>query len=415
MKDNTFDIRRFKNSLKFIKFNRFIKEKPMMFDVKKRIFSLTLLAATVVVGLLLPHIVMAQGESAVPFLLIAPNARNDGMGESGAALADDASASFWNPAGLAFRKDQEISLTHSNWLPQFNLPDLFYEFFSYNNYLENLGGTISASVIYLNLGEFVETGPNGPDNVLGTFKAFEFAVTGGYATKITNDLGLGLNLRYIHSSLANINVQNQGRTGVASTVSFDIAALWRPTSLVLPLAGNIEDRFSLGVNLSNLGPKLTYIDAAQADPLPTYLRLGLGYKAVKSEYNNLTAVIDFSRLMVRRYAGVTDSLTGEIITPASVDNLPKSLISAWGDGGLKKVIISGGFEYWYGSPKLIALRWGYFYERPEYGNRKFMTFGAGIRYDIYGFDFSYLSAIEENNPLSETLRFTLLISWGGQE
>ena len=80
---------------------------------------------------------------------------------------------------------------------------------------------------------------------------------------------------------------------------------------------------------------------------------------------------------------------------------------------MQKVTISAGVEYWYGAPKLIALRFGYFYESPDAGNRKFMTFGAGIRYDVYGFDFSYLSAIEENSPLSETLRLTLLISWGG--
>lgn len=389
----------------------------MMSDGRKRSYSL-IVATMLLVALGVPELVVAQGESAVPFLLIAPNARNDAMGESGGGLADDASAAFWNPAGLAFQKSQQISLTHSNWLPQFNLSDLFYEYFSYNNYMENLGGTISASVIYLNLGEFTETGPNGPEP-LSTFKAFEYAVTGGYATKLTNDVGFGLNLRYINSSLANFNVQGQGRKGIASTVSGDIAVLWRPTSLEFP-GLNLEDRLSLGLDLSNLGPKLTYIDAAQADPLPTNLRFGIAFKAVKSEYNNITLVMDFARLLVRRYNSDTtwdDANHDNVVSVTDVppDNLPKSLITAWGDGALRKVDVSGGFEYWYGNPKLIALRWGYFYEDPHYGNRKFMTFGAGIRYDIYGFDFSYLSAIEENNPLSETLRFTLLISWGGAQ
>ena len=390
----------------------------MMFDGRTRSCFL-IVAAVLLVALGVPDLVVAQGESAVPFLLIAPNARNDAMGEAGCAIADDASAAFWNPAGLAFQRNQQISLTHSNWLPQFNLSDLFYEYFAYNNYLESLGGTMSASIIYLNLGEFSETGPGGPE-VLSTFKAFEFAVTGGYSTKLSNEVGIGLNLRYINSSLANFNVQGQDRKGIASTVSGDVAVLWRPTSLTIPFVGDLEDRFSLGVNLSNLGPKMTYIDAAQADPLPTGLRVGLAFKAVKSEYNNITAIVDFSRLLVRRYNSDTtwdnanhDHVIG--VTDVPPDNLPKSLISAWGDGGLHKVDVSGGIEYWYGSPRLIALRWGYFYEDPHYGNRKFMTFGAGIRYDIYGFDFSYLSAIEENNPLSETLRFTLLISWGGAQ
>jgi hypothetical protein len=375
--------------------------------------AMLVLFSALLLAVMLPDLAVAQGESAVPFLLIAPNARNDGMGEAGVGLADDASAAFWNPAGLAFQKGMEISLTHSNWLPQFNLSDLFYEYFSFAKNIDEWGGTVSASVIYLNLGEFIETGETGPEEI-GRFKAYEFAVTGGYATKLSSTIGLGVNIRYIHSALANFDVQRQGRKGVASTVSFDVATLWRPTSLVIPGLGDIEDRLTVGLNLSNLGPKLTYIDAAQADPLPTDLKLGLGIKFIKSEYNNMTAIVDFSRLLVRRYPDVKDSL-GNLISENHVDNLPKSLFSAWGDGGLRKVTIGTGFEYWYGSPKLIALRFGYFYEDPNYGNRKFLTFGAGIRYDIYGFDFSYLSAVEENHPLGETLRFTLLISWGGTE
>ncbi len=378
-----------------------------------RIFSLALILSALIVALM-PEMVLAQGESAVPFLLIAPNARADGMGEAGGALADDASAIFWNPAGLAFQTGQEVALTHSNWLPQFQQSDLFYDYLAYKNNIESWGGTLGASITYLSLGEFNITGEGGPD-VLGTFKAFEVGATVGFATKVTNDLGVGLNLRYINSSLAPINVQGQGREGVASTVSFDIATLWKPQSLNLPLLGNIGDRFSAGLDLSNLGPKLTYIDAAQADPLPTNLRLAFAAQAVKSQYNNINLIVDFTRLLVRRYPSTIDSTgqaTGEDVKPP--DNLPKSLVTAWGDGGLQKVQVGAGAEYWYGSPKLIALRVGYFYENPQYGGRKFITFGAGIRYDVYGFDFSYLSTIEENAPLAETLRFTLLIAWGGK-
>jgi hypothetical protein len=371
------------------------------------------LIVVVLLALIAPCEIFAQGESAVPFLLIAPNARADGMGESGAALSDDGSASYWNPGGLAFETGQEVSITHSNWLPQFQLSDLFYEYFAYRNHIESIRGTISASVIYLNLGEFNRRDEF--NNDLGNFKAYEFAITAGYSTKIINDLGIGLNLRYIHSSLDPSESQEQpGSKGVASTVSFDIGTLWHPSHIVLPGLGDIEDRFSIGLNLSNLGPKLTYIQAAQADPLPTNLRLGLAVRPLKTEYNNITWVIDFSRLLVRRYPQIVDSTQSPpVVTQEShVDDLPKSLFSAWEAGGLKKVTIGTGLEYWYGKPKLFAIRWGYFYEHPDYGNRKFMTFGAGIRWDIFGFDFSYLSAIEENHPLSETLRFTLLIRWG---
>jgi hypothetical protein len=364
------------------------------------------LFALLVMGTLVPRALFGQGESAVPFLLIAPNARADAMGESGAALSDDASASFWNPAGLAFQPGQEISLTHSAWLPQFQQSDLFYDYLAYRNHIDDWGGTLGASITYLSLGEFNETTPDGPE-VINTFRAYELAATLGYATKVTNDFGVGLNLRFIHSSLAPFNVQGQDRQGVASSVSFDLATLWKPTGL-----GDIGDRISVGVNLSNLGPKLTYIDAEQADPLPTNLRLGLAASIVKSEYNNMNLVVDFSRLLVRRYPQITDS-NGTVISSPQPDNFYKAIFTSWGDGGLKKVTIGTGLEYWYGAPKLVALRFGYFYENPKYGGRKFMTFGAGVRYDVYGFDFSYLSAIEENHPLSETLRFTLLIAWGG--
>ena len=383
----------------------------MFFDGKGK-FVFVLLVAIVIAAFMAPQPAQAQGESAVPFLLIAPNARADGMGEAGGGLADDASGAYWNPAALAFLSGQEVSLTHSNWLPAFQQADLFYEFLAYRNAIESLGGTISGSVTYFSLGEFTITKDD--PTPLGTFKGYEIALTAGYATKLFNDLGVGVNLRFIRSALAPISGlpgasgENSDRQGVGSSVSFDIATLWKPSYL--------EDRLSVGLDLSNLGPKITYIDAAQADPLPTSLRLGIAATVIKSEYNNVNFVIDFARLLVRRYPQDTSfGVNGPgtwVVNDPKVDNLPKSIFTAWGDGGFKKVTIGTGIEYWYGSPKLIALRFGYFYEHPKYGNRKFLTYGAGVRYDVYGFDFSYLSAVEENHPLSETLRFTLLINWG---
>ncbi len=336
----------------------------------------------------------AQGESAVPFLLIAPNSRASGMGESGTGAVDDVSAIYWNPGALAFLDGHEVSLTHANWLPAFGLSDLFYDHLNYRQRVDALGGTIGASVTYLSLGEFIITDSNSPEE-RGRFRSYEYAVTAGYATLATEELGVGMNLRFIHSALSPIGTEQEQGSGITSTVSVDLAALWRPSSL---------KELSIGFNLSNLGPKVTYVDAAQADPLPTNLRIGFGYKLLQDEYNQLTYSLDFSRLLVRRYEDGTS------------DALPKSLISAWdaSAGGFKKVIIATGAEYWYGSPKLIALRIGYFYENPQFGNRKFLTFGAGIRYNEFGFDFSYISA-GADHPLSDTIRFSLLIAWGGAE
>jgi hypothetical protein len=359
-----------------------------------------LLALLPLAAALLPESASAQpGASAVPFLLIAPTSRASGIGESGTGTVDDASAIYWNPGALAFMDGQEVSITHANWLPQFQLPDLFYDYLNFRMHIDGIGGTIGAAVTYLNLGEFTLTNSSGPTPI-GTFKSYEYAFTVGYATKAFDDLGIGLNLRFIHSALSPIGTESEKGNGIASTIAVDLAFMYRPEHLNVPLLGDLGKRFSLGMNLTNLGPKVTYVDAAQADPLPTDLRFGLGYKILDDDFNSLQASLDFTRLLVRRYSDGTS------------DALPKSLFTAWGDGGFRQVVVSGGMEYWYGAPRLLALRIGYFYENPAYGNRKFLTFGAGIRYNIYGFDFSYISA-SQDEPLSDTIRFSLLIAWGG--
>lgn len=350
----------------------------------------------------------AQGEAAVPFLLLAPDSRAGGIGESGSGLADNSAAIFWNPAGIAFLSGTEVSITHSNWLPQFNL-DLFYDYLTYRQYIEDISGSITASITYMNFGEFVRTGEADPTPI-GTFRSFDAALTLGYATKLSNDWGIGFNFRLIHSRLSDQSVGEEQGTGVATSVSFDIAGMWRPEKFVLPLIDeDIGGKFSLGMNLSNLGPKIYYIDKAQADPIPTNFRLGFAYKVIDDEFNSLIYTLDFSKLLVSR-----DS-TGS-------DEFYTGIITSWGDNTiseeLREIVTSMGLEYWYGTPGdfLFALRAGFFYEDPDYGNRKFVTFGAGIRYDIYGFDFSYIttSVFEggENHPLSDTLRFTVLIGWG---
>jgi hypothetical protein len=377
--------------------------------MKSRFVSFVLAAIAVV-----PTALYAQGESAVPFLLISPNSRASSMGEAGAGLADDAAAIYWNPAGLAFQDRSEVSITHSKWLPQFNQSDLFYDFFTFSDHIESLGGTVAASVTYLSLGEFIRTGSGGPEEI-GRFKSYEYAVTAGYGTRLSQSFGLGINIRLIHSALSPLGAGQEQGTGIATSVSFDVAVLYKPTDFEIPLIGlGLGDRLSVGVNLSNMGPKITYIDAAQADPLPTNLRLGLGYRIIKSQYNNVTAALDFNRLLVRRYAVPEDSAGNAIGNAPQPDPFYKAIFSAWGDNGLRKVTTGGGLEYWYGDPGLIALRVGYFYESPSFGGRKFMTFGAGLRYDMYGFDFSYISA-PDVSPLANTLRFSLLIRWGGKE
>ncbi len=335
--------------------------------------------------------VKAQGEAAVPYLLLAPDSRFSALGETGTGLADNSAAIFWNPSGIAFQSGTEIGLTHSNWLPQFGL-DLSYDYLTFRTYMESIDGSITASLTYMNYGEFQRTGSGGPE-VIGTFRSFDLAATIGYATKLGEDWGLGFNFRLIHSNLANQPTENEVGSGVATTVSFDVGGMWRPQNF---LSGN----FSIGANLSNVGPKISYIDQDQADPLPTNLRLGLAYRIFQDDYNSLTIVGDASKLLVSKRQSETNKDT--VITQPSE---------------FRSIEYSAGVEYWYGRAEdfMFAVRGGYFYEDPEFGGRNFLTFGAGIRYDLYGFDFSYLSTVgvnSENHPLDGTLRFSLLIEWG---
>jgi opacity protein-like surface antigen len=368
--------------------------------MEKKFFGLVITLLVVAV-----EVANAQvSTSAVPFLLIAPNSRASGMGEAGVALADDAAAAFWNPAGLAFQQGSELSISHANWLPAFGLSDLFIDYLVYRKDVPDLHGTISASITYLNLGEFNRT-ENDP-TVIETFKGYEFAVTAGYATKLSEELGLGLNGRFIHSRLAPFGTAEEKGQGISSGFSFDVGLLYKPRTMTIPFTSlDMGGRFNLGLNISNIGPALTYIDKAQADPLPTNFRLGFAYKVIDSDYNNLTAILDVSKLLVSRKEDGTS------------EPFYKAIFTSWADKSfreeLREFVTGMGVEYWYGSPKWVALRAGYFYEDPQFGNRKFLTFGAGVRYDIYGFDFSYISTFEEQHPLGETLRFTLLISWGG--
>ncbi len=329
------------------------------------------------------------GASAVPFLLISPDARASGMGESGTAIADNINAIYWNPGGLGFLTNRQIALSFSRWLPQFNA-DLFYSYITAGQYFPQVDGTVAVNFILMNLGEFVRTDQLG--NVLGTFRSNEFSLGLSYGALIADDLGAGIQLRFIRSNLAPA-AAGESVAGVGTSGSFDLGLLWKPSRLPLPIGGlDLGNRIALGLNLQNIGPKMTYRN--EADPLPTNLRVGLGLQVVRDEFNDLKLALDIAKLMVRR-----DSLGS--------DALPLSLITAWRNPGVE---LAMGMEYWY--QQTVALRLGYFTEPSRLGNRRFITFGAGIRYDMFTLDFNYINTIEENHPLAGTMRFSLLVDLG---
>lgn len=360
-----------------------------------KIFSIVVISGLLILGMVASAFPQA-GQATALFLVINPGARQGGMGEAGVALANDATAIYWNPGGLAFQYDnpdvdkpREVTLMHVNWLPQFNLSDLYYDYGAARMYLPNIG-MVGLAVQFINYGENIWTDTEGIR--LGSFSSNEIAVTASYAVKAKSNVGIGVNLKYVYSNLAppKVTVSNERAGGRGTTFAVDIGVLYLP---------KFAPRLRLGLNISNIGPKITYIDKKQADPIPTNLRLGLAYAIFNSQYNKLTIVYDVNRLLVRRYKDGTS------------DNVLKAMFfTTWtSPKQLKQFTHSIGLEYWYSN--LIALRAGYFYEDPYNGGRKFWTFGGGIRYSFVGVDFGYIYSSIEDHPLADTMRFSLTLDF----
>lgn len=366
----------------------------------KKIFTFAFLL------LILANISSAQvGITAVPFLQIEPDSRAAGMGNTGVAIADNASAVFWNPAGLAFQTGNQVSITHSQWLPKFNA-DLFYDYLVGKYHVEDVG-MFGAHITYLNLGEQLRTDSQGND--LGRFNSYEFSIGVSYGYQINKNWGLGTGIRYIRSSLFEGDLGAGGTRTVSPGSSFgvDLAALYKTDPF--SFAGN-NAHFNAGVNLSNVGPGINYTEEGRKDPLPTVLRFGWAFTTEldANGLHSLTLANDISKIMAR-----SDS--------AGADNPIQALFSSWSSferqttqgvvelSALEQFMVATGLEYWY--KDLFSLRGGYYFENPDNGNRRFITMGAGIRYDFIGIDFSYIYTLEEDHPLANTTRFGLLLDF----
>lgn len=354
------------------------------------------------------------GITAVPFLQIEPDSRGAGMGNTGVAIADNASAMFWNPAGLAFQSENQLSITHANWLPAFNA-DLFYDYLVGTYNVEGIG-TIGGHITFLNLGEQVRTSS---DNIeLGRFNSFELAGGLSYGFELSENFALGTGFRFIYSSLAQGTVDEQDISPGAS-VGIDLAALYKSDPFSL---GGRNASVNAGFNLSNIGPSIQYTDEAQKDPLPTVLRAGWAFTTELDSrgYNTITIANDISKIMARneRISGNIEDEDDDVVfeSMSSFEAIFKSWDSFERWNGSENVTLSlldqlmfgTGLEYWYNNQ--FALRTGYYHEHEENGNRRFMTFGAGLRYNIIGVDFSYIYTIEEDHPLANTIRLSLLLT-----
>ena len=347
--------------------------------------------------------------TAVPFLRISPDARGGGMGETGIATSPDVNSSFWNLAKTPFMESKGgIGLTYTPWLRKLQLNDV---------YLATLAGyyklsdneAITASMRYFSLGNIQFTDNSGQD--LGQFRPREFSFDGGYTRKLSDKLGLGVALRYIHSNLASGAAGNSGTTYKAgNAVAGDISLYYHGLNTT-------GEGWNFGLTLTNLGSKIGYTnDANQKDFIPANLGLGAAHTWVFDESNKITLALDVNKLLVPTPPVVTGDFTTD--SASQINYRSKSSINGWfssfsAPGGFSETLrefqISGGMEYTYMDQ--FSLRGGYFYEDKLKGNRKYFTLGAGLKYNVFGLNVSYIipsgSGINQN-PLSSTLRFSLV-------
>jgi hypothetical protein len=388
----------------------------------------------------------AQSEAGAVWLLINPGARSAGMGEVGAAIADDAYATYYNPAGLGFLTGRELSLTHTNWLP--NLAnDIYYEFLGYRHYVKNVG-MLGGNIILLNLGEQDRMDEYG--NYLGKFSSFMMALTGSYGTALSRTASIGVNIKMVYQHLTDQGAGAEKGKGTSTNFAFDVGYLKRQFLL---------KNLTFGASIANIGPKIAFIDVAQADPMPTNLKLGLNY-TFGGEYNKVTIAYDVNKLLVASYPDRDidgDGLVGHYDEnghyttageynkdgqweAAHTDEWYIGIFTSWvddwlllydsaadgigdededgdtNDGSFKKELEklthNFGIEYWYSD--LFAIRMGFIYDKPGniLVNDKWPvpTFGAGLRYAGLGFDFGY-TAGDAGHPRQNTMLFSLNIKF----
>jgi hypothetical protein len=354
----------------------------------------------------------------VPFLTIAPDSRSSGMGDAGVATSPDVNSQHWNPAKYAFiESDMGFALSYSPWLRAL-VNDINLAYLVGYKKLDDYQ-TISSSLRYFSLGDIIFTSEYA--EYMGQQSPNEFAIDLGY-TRLLSDFWAGsVAVRYIRSDLTGGQLVNGVETHAGNTYAADVAFFFRNEFQIK----RQENIFSAGINIQNIGAKISYTDGEIKDFIPTNLKMGLAYTTALDDYNSFSFTADINKLLVPTPPKDTTTYqSGEILYPGGI-NSDKSVIggmfSSFADapGGFKEelqeIMLSAGVEYWYN--KQFALRAGYFHESENKGNRKFMTAGAGLKLNVFALDFSYLLPLARNHPLENTLRFTLSFdvdAFGGQ-
>ncbi|MEZ5105401.1 MAG: type IX secretion system outer membrane channel protein PorV [Draconibacterium sp.] len=376
-----------------------------------KLFRLFLLSASF---LIVSESIMAQSTTsgantittAVPFLSITPDSRAGGMGDAGVALTPDVSSQHWNPAKYVFMEsDMGVGLSYSPWLRNL-VDDINLAYLSGYKKLDDVQA-LSASLRYFSLGDIVFTSEYG--EIQGQQSPNEFAIDFGYSRMLSEQFSGAVAIRYIRSDLTGGQLVGGVETHAGNSFATDVAFYYYNE-----YRSNRQDHiFSAGINIQNIGAKISYTDGEVKDFIPTNLMLGAAYTTSLDDYNTFTFSFEANKLLVptpdtMSYSGggvVSSGGTSSDIGP--IAGIFKSFADA--PGGFKEELqeinLAFGVEYWYN--KQFAIRGGYFYEHENKGNRKYFTAGAGLKLNVFALDFAYLLPTQRNHPLENTLRFTL--------
>jgi len=360
--------------------------------------------------------------TAVPFLLVAADARSAGMADNGVASSADAFSQQWNPAKYAFAIDKTgFSISYTPYLTDL-VNDISLGQLNYYNRV-NERSAFASSFRFFGLGniELRETGD--PNEIPRTVSPSEFAFDGSYSLKLSDKFSMAVAARFINSNLK--VASDVGDASSASSFSIDVAGFFQTEEIAF---NEFNGRWRAGFNIQNLGPKLSYDQTEfSSNFLPANLKLGAGFDFILDDYNKVAINAEFNKLLVPTPQNPDLNGDGTVTSEERSQNNQdyqsigwfKGVSQSFSDapGGMseemKEFTYSLGAEYLYQDS--FALRAGYFHENPDKGARQFFSLGAGFKYNVVKVDVSYLfSTSKIKNPLENTLRFSLTFNFGDQ-
>ncbi len=358
--------------------------------------------------------------SSVPFLRIAPDARSGAMGDAGIAITPDANALHFNASNLAFSsEDLGVSATYTPWLSALGIQDIYLAYAGAFKKL-NKRQTIGASIKYFSLGEIAYTDENGAPTGTGSPNELETGLT--FVQQLSPKFSAAVTGKFIYSNLAAGQAVSGGSIPIKSgkAGAADISFTYKT-----PIrTANGKNDLTVGLALTNIGSKISYTSSVYRDYLPANMGLGVSYKMKINDFNSVLFAVDINKLMVP--TPVSKTMVDGTLNPEFDKNnnkvpdykeksLVSSITSSFADAPaseeLKEFTYSLGAEYWYDNQ--FAVRAGYFHEDKLKGGRRYATIGLGLKYNIFGLNFSYLVPTSaQRTPLDNTLRFSLLFDFG---